>query len=397
MPTYPLPTLAATVTSAGITAPPYSDIYQSLQASFQSIYGSDAYIDPDSQDGQMLAVFAKAISDGNDADIEAFNSFSPSTAQRGALTSNVKINGIARGVPTNSQVTVRVSGVVGTIVSFGQVADEQGNVWNLPDSVVIPTPAAFIDVTATADQVGAIAADIGTITRIVNPQLGWQAATNTTAASLGSPVEPDAALRQRQAVSTALPTQTVLSGTLGAILNLPGVTQARVYENDTDAPDANGQPEHSIAAMVIGGTSTDIANAILMHKTPGAYTSGSTAVAVTDPANGMPYTIRYSVPTPVPLAVAITVKALAGYTTSVGQQIVAALVGYVNGLGIGNRSDLGRLYLPAQLFGAADSLKFEVNVLQQSIKPAVPSAADVDIAFNAIATLLAADVALTVT
>lgn len=397
MPTYPLATLAATVTPAGITAPPYSDIYESLRASFQSIYGSDAYIDSDSQDGQMMAIFAKAISDGNDTDVEAFNSFSPSTAQRGALTSNVKINGIARGVPTNSQVTLRVSGVVGTTVVNGQASDANGNRWNLPASVVIPTPDAYIDVTATADQVGAVAADIGTIIQIVNPQLGWQSVTNTTAASLGAPVETDAALRRRQAVSTALPTQTVLAGTLGAILNLPGVTQARVYENDTDAADANGQPEHSIAAMVIGGTALDIATAILAHKTPGAFIFGSTLVVVTDPNNGMPYNIRFSVPTPVPLAMALTIKALPGYTTSIGDKIKAALVAYVTALGIGNRSDLGRLYLPAQLFGAADSGKYEVNVLQQSIKPAVPAAADVDIAFNAIATLALADIALTVT
>lgn len=395
MPTYPLPTLAATVTPAGITSPPFSDIFTSLQASFQGIYGSDAYIDPDSQDGQLLAIFGKAVADVNDAVQKAFWSFSPATAFGGGLSSNVKINGIARGVPTNSQVTLRVSGVVGTTVTSGQASDAAGNRWNLPGTVVIP-PAAFIDVTATADQQGAVPAAIGAVTQIVNPQLGWQSVTNTTAASLGAPVESDAALRRRQAVSTALPSQTVLSGTLGAILNLPGVTQARVYENDTNAADANGQPANSIAAMVIGGVAADIANAIMVHKTPGAYTYGSTLVALTDPANGMPYNIRFSVPTPVPLSVAITLKALTGYSTSVGDAVKAALVLYVNSLGIGKRSDIGRLYLPAQLYGGAGSELFEVDVLQQAIKPASPTAADINIAFNAIATLDVADVALTV-
>ena len=58
MPTYPLSTLAATISATGISAPTYDEILTSLQTSFQSIYGSDAYISADSQDGQMLAVFA---------------------------------------------------------------------------------------------------------------------------------------------------------------------------------------------------------------------------------------------------------------------------------------------------------------------------------------------------
>jgi hypothetical protein len=65
MATYPLPTLSAQVTSAGISAPAYSDILLSLQASFRAIYGSDAYLEADSQDGQFLAIMAQAINDCN--------------------------------------------------------------------------------------------------------------------------------------------------------------------------------------------------------------------------------------------------------------------------------------------------------------------------------------------
>lgn len=394
--TYPLPTLAPTVDANGISAPPYSDIYQSLQTSFQSIYGTDAYIDPDSQDGQLLAIFAKAQSDSNDSTIGAFLSFSPATAQGAALSNQVKINGIARNVASNSQVILRVVGQVGSIITNGVASDALSQRWLLPASVTIP-PAGFIDVTATAQELGAIQAAINTITTITTPQLGWQSVTNPSAASAGAPVETDAALRRRQAVSTALPSQTVLDGILGAIYAVTGVTQVKIYENDTDATDANGQPEHSIAAMVIGGTSTDIANAIIVKKTPGAFTYGTTAVTVTDPVSGIPYIIRYTVPTPVPLSIAITIKALAGYTTAIGDQIKQSLADWINGLGIGTRSDLGRLYLPAQFYGGVGSSTFEVNVLQQAIKPAVPTAADIDILFNQIATLAVADVALTVT
>jgi hypothetical protein len=83
--TYPLPTLAATVTDAGISAPPYADILLSLQASYRSIFGSDIYIDADSQDGQWLAIIAAAVNDCNAATIAAYNSRSPATAQGAAF------------------------------------------------------------------------------------------------------------------------------------------------------------------------------------------------------------------------------------------------------------------------------------------------------------------------
>ena len=63
--TFPLATLAAAVTSAGIAAPSYSDILTSLQTSFRAIYGADVYLGADTQDGQLLAIVALAIHDAN--------------------------------------------------------------------------------------------------------------------------------------------------------------------------------------------------------------------------------------------------------------------------------------------------------------------------------------------
>ena len=60
-----LTTVAPTISASGITAPTYADIYAYFQAKYQAIYGTDVYIDPDSQDGQLLAVFAQAIADCN--------------------------------------------------------------------------------------------------------------------------------------------------------------------------------------------------------------------------------------------------------------------------------------------------------------------------------------------
>jgi hypothetical protein len=88
--------LSATVTAQGISAPDYQTILDTVTGYFQQIYGTDAYLDPDSKDGQMVALVALAIHDANTTAINVYNSFSPSTALTDALTRNVKINGIAR-------------------------------------------------------------------------------------------------------------------------------------------------------------------------------------------------------------------------------------------------------------------------------------------------------------
>lgn len=394
MATFPLDTLAATITPTGISAPTYSEIYLSLQESFKEIYGPDSYITPDSQDGQLLGIFAKAISDCNDTAVTIYQSFSPVSAQGAGLSSLVRLNGITRLVSSNSQVDVDVVGVVGTVITSGKVAGPDGNQWSLPATVTIPI-AGHIIVTAVCDTQGAIAAQVGTITQIVTPTLGWQSVSNPTIASTGAPVETDAALRVRQQVSVAQPSKTVLFGILGAVKAVTGVTEAVVYENDTNTTDTNGLPPHSIAVVVLGGDSGDIATAIMLRKTPGAFTYGDVTVPTEDDV-GIIHNISFFVPSPVQILVAIQIKALTGYSSTTGTALKQAVADYINALLIGQDVVISRLYLPAQLNGGVGSEQFELQTLEISIDPAPPGPFDVVVPFNATAACDVADITLTV-
>lgn len=393
MPTYPLATLGPTISSTGISAPSYADILASLQASAQSIFGSDIYLDPDSQDGQLLAIIAMAINDENQAAIAAFLAFSPTYAQGTELSSLVKINGIARQVATNSTVVVTVVGTVGTVITNGLVADTNNNQWNLPSTVTVPLSGS-IDVTATAVDVGDVTALAGTVTTIVTPTLGWQSVTNAVPAVPGAPVEADATLRQRQAVSTALPSQSPLDGTLAAVANLTGVIRYAAYENVTGTTDGNGVPGHSISIVVEGGDTLQIAETIANKKTPGTGTYGTTSEIVYD-QYGVPNTINFFVLAEQALAVEIDITALAGFVSTTEDTIKQAVADFVNGLSIGEDSYLARLYTPANLGGTGEGATFVVTAIRQAIKPAAPAASDVVIAFNQAATLAVADVTVT--
>lgn len=385
---------APTISEAGITAPSFSDILDYLQTQYRAIFGADVYLGNDSQDGQFIGIIAKAINDSNSAAIACYNAFSPSTAQGNGLSSVIKINGIKRATASNSTVNVLIVGVAGTTISNGIINDANNNQWMLPASVVIP-PAGQITVTATAKEAGNIRAPAGTITKIQTPTYGWQTVNNPADASPGNPVETDAALRVRQARSVALPSLTALAGIVGAVEAVSGVTACRADENDTNATDSNGLPAHSISLVVRGGDATAIATAIMDKKTPGSYTHGSTLVNVAD-SLGITHPIRFYVPTVLPITVSISLHALAGYTSSIADEIKAAVAAYINGLSIGQSVMLPRLYVPAQLAGGPDSSSYEIASILIAATPGTPAESDVAVAFNQLATCTAADVSITV-
>ncbi|QEE24533.1 hypothetical protein CS053_08475 [Rhodanobacter glycinis] len=387
-------TTAPTISATGISAPSYEDILAFLQSQYQSIYGADIYLGSDSQDGQFLGILASAISDANAVAIQIYNSFSPATATGTALSSNVKINGIAREVASYSTVDLTITGQAGTTITHGIATDIAKNLWSLPASVTIPSSGS-ITVTAICQALGAVQAASGTVTTIATPTLGWQSVTNPTEAAPGAPVEDDAALRQRQTVSTALPSQTVMDGIIGAISALANVTRYAAFENPTGTTDANGIPAHSISMVVEGGDVAAIAEQIALKKTPGTGTFGTTAQSVLD-AYGNAITINFYRPTDVPITVSIGLTGLSGYSGTVGDEITAAVVDYINALSIGSKVMLSRLYVPANLGGSTDSATYEITSLEISRDGAAVAPSDVAIAFNEVATCTSSLVTLTV-
>lgn len=339
--------LSATVTAEGISAPDYQTVLDTITGYFQQIYGSDAYLEPDSKDGQMVALVALAIHDANNTAISVYRSFSPATALGDALTSNVKINGITRRSATNSTVDLLLTGTVGTTITNGSVRDTNSVVWNLPATVVIGSDGTVV-ATATCANSGAVAAVAGSVNGINTPTRGWASVTNPLAATVGVAAETDAELRVRQSQSVALASLTPFDAVDGAIANVEGVTRHKLFENDTEATDSNGLPPHSISAIVEGGDATEIANTIRSVKGQGVSTYGTTAVIVTD-KYGNPYIIRFSRPVDVPIYVSITLKALTGYSSEVGDEIKAAVASYINSLAIGDSVLLSRVYSPANL------------------------------------------------
>ncbi|NTA27388.1 baseplate J/gp47 family protein [Allorhizobium ampelinum] len=379
----------------GITVPTYAEVRSYLVTEFQTIYGTDIDLDADTMDGQLLSIFATAISDCNSMTLAAYNAFSPSTAQGVGLSTVVKINGISRSAASYSTVDLTVVGQAGTTITNGQVQDDAGYYWAFNDTVTIPS-SGTITATATCTTEGAITAAVGTITSISTPTRGWQSVTNALAATEGAAVETDATLRVRQKTSVSIPSLTVLEGMVGSVANLTGVTRYEAYENDTDVTDANGIPSHSVCLVVEGGDAATIAQTIASKKTPGCGTYGSVSETVID-TYGVSHIIKFSRPEDVAVTVSISIKALTGYTSSIGTSIKQAVVDYINGLGIGDDVLFTRLYVPANLSNGSNSTTFEVQSILIARDAGTPTAADITIAFDEAASCTTDLVTLTVT
>lgn len=389
--------LSATVTAEGISAPDYQTVLDTITGYFQQIYGLDAYLEPDSKDGQMIALVALAIHDTNNTAISVYRSFSPATALGDALTSNVKINGITRRSATNSTVDLLLTGTVGTTITNGSVRDSNSVIWNLPATVVIGTDGTVV-ATATCASTGAVAALAGSINTINTPTRGWVLVTNPLAATVGVAAETDAQLRVRQSQSVALASLTPFDAVDGAIANVEGVTRHKLFENDTETTDANGLPAHSISAIVEGGDATEIANTIRSVKGQGVTTYGTTAVIVAD-KYGNPYTIRFSRPVDVPVYVSITLKALTGYSSQVGDEIKAAVAAYINSLAIGDSVLLSRVYSPANLgvVSGGNARFYDIMELLIGRSVAGVTAANLVVAYDESASCSVDNIAITVT
>lgn len=373
-------TLTPYIDESGLHVPDYQAVKGTLESAWRGIYGDDIYIEPDSQDGQLIAVFALALLDTYQAIEQVYQGFSPSTAAGETLSRVVKINGIRRQAGSRSTADVTITGTAGTVITAGVVADVAGQKWDLPESVVIPNSGETV-ATVTAQAEGDIQALPGQINKIMTPTRGWQSVTNAAAATPGALTETDAALRLRQTYSVSIPSRTILDGTLGAVLNVEGVSKAKIFENDTDETDTNGLPAHSISVVALGGDAHEIGKAIWAKKTPGCGTYGTTEEVITDD-NGIATTIKFFRPTITHVTATIIIEPFIGYLSITEPLIKQAVADYINALAIGDDVSIARTTVAAVSVGNT----FDISSVKIGDKAAGTEASEnLVIPFNGLA------------
>lgn len=423
----------------GFSRADFAAILDFYQSGSRTIWGKDLYLGPDSQEGDFLGLMASKVDECFKAAEGAYSSHSPATAIGEGLSRNVKTNGIARRVATNSLVDLRIIGQQGTTINAGVVEDSNRRRWAFIDTAIVIDASGEITKTAQCEDLGAIQAPAGTITKIATPTRGWQTVTNDAAATPGIAVESDGELRLRQSESTMLPSRSVMEDVVGAVASIPGVKRHRGYENTTNVTDDDGVPGHTIAIVAEGGDADAIARTIHRIKTAGTGTfardadhfngsgaedlaksqaiedrvaplPGGTTITVVD-QKGVPTDINFIRPTLVAIKVQVTIGALPNFVDTTADEIKNLVAGYVGGseagyiadrlrelglptvgLPIGEDVYTGRLFTPVNLDNVLRGLTyFATEILIAKADEALDSTPIV-LAFNEVAILDPADV-----
>lgn len=130
------------------------------------------------------------------------------------------------------------------------------------------------EIAAESVETGAVQGLANTITTIVNAISGWDRVENFVDATLGLAEETDAALRTRRETALSGLGNATLEAIRADLLLVTSVTEALVFENDTDAA-VGSRPPHSVEAVVEGGAVGAKATALFNSKAAGIATHGT--------------------------------------------------------------------------------------------------------------------------
>lgn len=310
------------ITVLGLQTATKAELVTSFTAAFQTIYGADIDLQPDSPDGQMMNIFIQSVLDLEDLITQVYNMFDPDNAIGVVLDQRVAINGIQRqaGTFTLTNVTistnqsVNIYGLDQTVQPVFTVADAAGNQYELQTTQTGFNPGSGGTALAfQAAQPGAVTPTPNTITVPVTIVLGVTAINNPTqATSIGLNEETDAALKVRRQQSVSLASQGYLAGLLAALKNISGVTAAFVYENVTGSVNIDGVPGHSIWVIVSGtGAAASIAEAIYTKRNAGCGMFGMQTYVITQ-VDGTLFTVFWDNVVLEPLFIKFNVSSING-------------------------------------------------------------------------------------
>jgi uncharacterized phage protein gp47/JayE len=218
----------------------------------------------------------------------------------------------------------------------------------------IATATAAVVVSGIAQDFGVKAAAAGTLTVIETPVAGLTSVVNPLDATLGRDIESDAALRVRREAALRAQGNAALDAIRADVLNVFGVTNCNVLQNDTDVnPDGNGLPPHSIECIVLGGTDAAVRTAILGSKAAGTRAYGSNTGTIVD-SQGNTQQIDFTRPTTLNIWIIVNgTKTAAEYPSDGDAQIKQALVNYSLGLLLDSAGkQIFRGYLPGDVVNA---------------------------------------------
>lgn len=386
------------MTDTGFKPKRVADVYESLKAKISEITdkntGEKVFINEsdDSLFMQFNFMVSEAIAECWEHAYQASTVRDPNKASGAILKGLIQLNGLVAKFGSQTQINVKFTGLKDATIPAGSlITDVENSVnYSVDKSVTIGADGTATG-TATAQTKGPINPQNNTVIVIKTPTYGWTNVTNTGVVVVGAEPQTDEELHLEQQRATSNTAYRKIDAIYSGLLNVPGVEFARVYQNTGMTTDSRGIEAKSVAAVVVGGTNEDIANAIAKKSANINSFFGSTEVDITD-NQGQVNKIKFSRPEEVEIDVEVNItitdsSQFPASTEDAKKQIKQNIVSYAQynlqateGFAPGVDVIRTRLYTPVN-----EVPGFKINSLKIGKHSQGLSEADIDIAWNEVA------------
>ena len=368
----PQPTFGAT----GFQPPSELAILTGVTEDLNTAFGGNLNPSPATPQGQLATTLTAAIGNVNSIFLLYTNLVDPALTYGRMQDAIGRIYFIERIPSAPTTVQVVCTGIAGVPIPVGAlVQDDVQNIY-------VCTEAGVIGVGGTvtlsfANQVpGPIPCPAGALNSQNQAQIyqaipGWDSINNPADGVLGNDVESPAAFELRRSQSVSLNALGSLPNILGAVLAVPGVIDAYVYENATNSPLTVGGVSlvaNSVYVCVLGGAAADVARAIWTRKAPGCAYNGNTTVTVLDTSTGYippypAYQVAYETPLILPIVMTVSLANTSLVPNNAVSLVQNAIVGAFAGLDGGPRAKIGSELFASRFYSTLAALGPWVRVI----------------------------------
>jgi uncharacterized phage protein gp47/JayE len=252
--------------------------------------------------------------------LECYHAFDPDNASDDRQVALSNLTGVPRRGLKKGLVTMSLDIDASQSYAPGDIAmhviDEPTNRWLNRDTVVTTTAGLYPAVFESEFAGSAAIAEALTLTVIATPVSGLNSGTNILAATPGEDIEAIPALRIRREGAVSIGGSRTRGAIRAKLLLIEGVLSAEVFENISNAVDADGIGPHGIRAIVWDGSPAAadddaIAQVIHDHGAEGILAQGAFSGTAQDEQLG-PVTKYFDRATASNITVAVDIESATG-------------------------------------------------------------------------------------
>lgn len=287
-------------TANGLQIANFTQIRAALIVNYKSIFGTDIDLSTGTADGEFVNETALIINNICQAMQILYSNLDVRTANSTYLDALCALSNVTRRPATYSNASLQITNTSNSSLTLTNPSfvDQAGTEWSYNGEITLASNETQ-EITVVCTEAGSIQAPTGWIIETVET-LPIDV-VQSQPANVGLERETDNELRAKRNQSSGAAGTTVLASLVGALYNLSGVRDVKIYNNNTDsnisAKDTTTVGPHSIYVAIRkeeGVTIKDEAIGTIIYEklTPGISTNASTAASANGTAKDYIYVVK---------------------------------------------------------------------------------------------------------